>query len=201
MNAAELNDGAMHLSQEFLYMFPISAGIIVISFLLAFSHVFANDLTKLVLSAVSFVANTALTWVSVRSGAYMLGRDMGLAAARLRDREEKITGMWKAEVRRKKTNIEKLKASVAMRSMVKGRDGGPATMIGGKGERDPRVFSPYIVSPQPGISKRMGSDDTSGTVDSKNKGLGVREYDVELGSWRDDASRVELYSQYPGRAI
>ena len=155
--------------------------------LLAFSRAFANDLTALVGSAVSFACRTALTWLAVRSGAYMLGRDMAAAADRLRDREAKLTAGWKAQVRRDKTDIEKLRAADAMRAMV-AREANAARA--GAGARPPRVFSPYVVSPGPGRQDRMGSEGSSGPG---RKGLGIREYDVELGAWQDDNSRVELF--------
>jgi len=138
----------------------------------------------------------------------MLGRDMAVAAGRLRDRESKLTTTWKAEVRRKKTNIEKLRAADAMRAIVareatasgasSGAGGAAGAAPGRTGTgmtmRGPRVFSPYVPSPGSGWQERMGSEGgTSGYAGPDRNGLGVREYDVELGTWQDDHSQQELF--------
>ncbi|KAH8883113.1 hypothetical protein GQ53DRAFT_883648 [Thozetella sp. PMI_491] len=186
MNSVELNDGHYTLTEEFVYMFPISAGIILISFFLAFSRsAFTNSFVRLLGSAASFIYNTTTTWFLVKTGFYMAGRELAVQANRLHDREVKITGAMKAEVMRSKSNLEKMQAASAMRELVFSRSNtafGLRDDAGGvSGRATP--FSPYsprnIPSPGPGTPfARQGP-----TTSSYGKGLGisVSEYDVELG--------------------
>lgn len=135
------------------------------------------------ISAGSFAYNTALTWLGIKTGLYMLGRDMGVVAGRLRDKEAKLTGSWKAEVRREKSNIEKLRAAHAMRAMVLPKAGRRDDEGGSR--TTPIPFSPYVLSPSPG---RAASPDGPG------RARGTAQHDVELGHWqsRSEGSRADL---------
>ncbi|KAI1637889.1 hypothetical protein F4809DRAFT_660759 [Biscogniauxia mediterranea] len=111
MNAVELNDGSLTLAQEFTYTFPISLGVILISFVLAFSQTaLTNTFAKLAYSAVSLVYNTAATWLAVHTGLFMLGRKAAANASMLREREARVTGTMKAEVLQRKANLKKMQA-------------------------------------------------------------------------------------------
>jgi hypothetical protein len=92
INAAELNDGLLLLATELRLMFPGSPGIIVASFLFALSRgVLTNSLGILVRSGLSFVWNTAVTWLVVRTKLYVAGRGILLRANQLREREGTVT--------------------------------------------------------------------------------------------------------------
>ncbi|KAK4464936.1 magnesium transport protein cora [Cladorrhinum samala] len=173
MNSIEFNDGLLSLSTEFTYMFPISAGIILISFLFAFSQsVTTNSVVMLVRSSCSFAWNTAVTWTLIKTGMYVAGREMASKASQLRAREAKITGAMKAEVLRKEKNLEKLKAAGHVKELMKRK-----TDLGA-------MMSPYSASgmltpgtpgtPRPLMMEQHGA---------KGPSLGVRvgEVDVELG--------------------
>ena len=182
MNAAEFNDGLLPLSTELRLMFPISAGIIIASFLFAFSRgVLTNSGMALVRSAVSFVWNTAVTWLLVKTGLYVLGREMLVRANRLREREGKVTGGMKAEVLRREKNLEKMRAAGHVRLLAtQRRDAARASNV--EGERV--VGSPFSEgipgSPMPFLTAR-----------------GRAEVDVELGERvRKPSSQIHLV---PGR--
>ncbi|KAM7211871.1 magnesium transport protein cora [Rhypophila decipiens] len=157
MNANELNDGRLLLTTEIKYMLPISAGIILVSFLFAFSQtVLSNSIVMLARSAVSFAWNTMVTWFLVTTGLYMAGREMSVAANRLRDREAKITGGMKAEVLRKEKNLERMRAAGHVKRLTgkkendndkkEGDDEGPSsTALGGAASGRCTPFSPYLV--------------------------------------------------------
>ncbi|KAK3312089.1 hypothetical protein B0H66DRAFT_394121 [Apodospora peruviana] len=177
MNAIELNDGLLPLTTEFKYMFPISAGIILVSFVFAFSQtVLSNSIVMLARSAVSFGYNTALTWVLVKTGMYVAGRQMLVQANRLRDMEGTITGGMKAEVLRKEKNLERMRAAGHVKKLTArhrvGDDNGSQS-----GRATP--FSPYSVG-TPGSPFVVASG--SG-FQNQGKGLGVSmdDIDVELG--------------------
>ncbi|KAI0595703.1 hypothetical protein F4775DRAFT_585372 [Biscogniauxia sp. FL1348] len=111
MNAAEFNDGSLTLAQEFTYTFPISLGVILISFVLAFSRTaLTNTFAKLAYSAVSLAYNTGATWLAVHTGLFMLGRKAAAKASMLREREARVTGTMKAEVLQRKANLKKMQA-------------------------------------------------------------------------------------------
>lgn len=98
------------LHSEFVYMFSISAGIIAVSFFLAFSRsALHNPLTMLIRNACSLSFNTFTTWLSIKSGMYMASREMAAKANALKDRENKMTAQMKANVMREKNNLEKIK--------------------------------------------------------------------------------------------
>ncbi|KAK4121997.1 hypothetical protein N657DRAFT_576474 [Parathielavia appendiculata] len=160
MNAAELNEGLLPLSTELRLMFPVSAGIILTSFLFAFSRgVFTNSVVMWVRSAVSFGWNTAWTWLAVRTGMYVVGREMLVKANRLREREGTITGGMKAEVLRREKNLEKMRAAGHVRALARQR--GKVDARGGSG--DGTVVSPGLYSagtpanPSPFLASRGGS--------------------------------------------
>lgn len=173
MNSIEFNGGLLSLSTEFTYMFPISAGIILISFLFAFSQsVTTNSVVMLVRSSFSFAWNTAVTWTLIKTGMYVAGREMASKASRLRAKEAAITGGMKAEVLRKEKNLEKLKAAGHVKELMRRK-----TDLGA-------MMSPYSASgmltpgtpgtPRPLMMERHGT---------KGAGLsvGIGEVDVELG--------------------
>jgi hypothetical protein len=200
MNAAELNDGLLSLSTEFRLMFPISAGIILASFLFAFTQtVFTNSLVALARSGVSFVWNTAVTWVAVKTGLYVAGREMAARANRIRDREGKVTGAMKAEVLRREKNLERMRAAGHVRGLARTRTARVGRVSGEEeeaGEGAGSLFSPYSVSAasMPGSpSPFLGSQGKVGVV-------GVSEVDVELGERvsRKPSSQMHLV---PGRAV
>ncbi|KAK4223068.1 magnesium transport protein cora [Podospora fimiseda] len=192
MNSIEFNDGLLPLSKEFTYMFPISAGIILISFLFAFSQsVTTNSPVMLVRSAFSFAWNTAVTWLLIKTGMYVAGRDLAVKANRLRAKEAAITGGMKAEVLRKEKNLEKLKAAGHVREIMRRK-----TDLGG-------MMSPYAASgmltpgtpgtPGPMMSVMMDRREGKG----QGLGVGVGEVDVELGEMeRKPSSQMYLV---PGR--
>lgn len=185
MNAAELNEGLLPLATELRLMFPVSAGIILASFLFAFSRgVFTNSVVVLVRSAVSFAWNTAVTWLLVRTGLYVVGREMVVKANRLREREGKVTGGMKAEVLRREKNLEKMRAAGHVRALARQRgDAARAGRASQEGEGGV-VVSPYSEgipgSPSPFLIAR-----------------GFGEGDVELGErTRKPSSQIHLV---PGR--
>ncbi|KAK4154111.1 hypothetical protein C8A00DRAFT_43091 [Chaetomidium leptoderma] len=166
--------GHLPLATEMRLMFPISAGIIVASFLFAFSPgVFANSVFTLARSAVSFGWNTAVTWVLVRTGLYVVGREMVVKENRLREREGKVTGAMKAEVLRREKNMERMRAAGHVRALVERGGGGSGDGGGGGARRS--VVSPYSESfpgsPSPFLSPRGG------------------EVDIELGETRERVAR------------
>ncbi|KAK4446027.1 hypothetical protein QBC34DRAFT_470608 [Podospora aff. communis PSN243] len=141
MNNVEFNDGALALATELQIMFPVSIGIIMVALVLGFSHsVRSNALVEFLRSAVSFAWNTGVTWVSVRSGMYMAGRDMARRARRLREREGKVTGGMKAEVMRREKNVERMRAAGHL--AVGQKDGSGTLAVTASGRNTP-MFSPY----------------------------------------------------------
>ncbi|KAK3988722.1 magnesium transport protein cora [Cladorrhinum sp. PSN332] len=192
MNSIEFNEGLLPLSTEFKYMFPISAGIILISFLFAFSQsVTTNSPIVLARSLFSLAWNTGVTWFMIKTGMYVAGRDMAVKANRLRAREAAITGGMKAEVLRKEKNLEKLRAAGHVKEIMRRK-----TDLGG-------MMSPYSASgmltpgtpgtPGPTMSMMMDRRETKGS----GLGVGVGEVDVELGEMeRKPSSQMYLV---PGR--
>lgn len=177
MNASDFTDGShLSLMHELLFMLPISAGIIVVAFVLAFSRSpFMSSLAQLIRNAFSLVYNTAVTWLLVKSGMYMLGRQMALKAARLSDREAKITGMMKAEVLRKRNNLEKLRAM--RRIAVPPRDDDDST-----GMRTPRTHSPFVQTPTTSTPMMGVEMRRNPWRDGRSTPKGsVTMYDVEMG--------------------
>ncbi|KAH6847617.1 hypothetical protein B0I37DRAFT_375478 [Chaetomium sp. MPI-CAGE-AT-0009] len=180
MNAAELSkDALLPLATELRLMFPVSAGIILASFLFAFSSgVFANSAVVLVRSAVSFVWNTAVTWVVVKTGLYVVGREMLVKANRLREREGTVTGAMKAEVLRREKNMERMRAAGHVKALARQRGAGAGR--GGRGSSEMSPFGEGVPgSPSPFLG--MSGDDV---------------VDVELGERvpRKPSSQVHLVS-------
>ncbi|KAJ2905503.1 Magnesium transport protein CorA [Zalerion maritima] len=111
MNALDFEETVPSLHSELVYMFSISAGIIAVSFILAFSRsALNNSFTHLVHNSWSLAFNTLMTWISVKTGMHMVSRSMAIKANALKDKENKITGQMKANVMREKSNLEKIKA-------------------------------------------------------------------------------------------
>ncbi|KAL2263960.1 hypothetical protein VTK26DRAFT_3954 [Humicola hyalothermophila] len=199
LNASELNEGSLSLSTEFRLMFPISAGIILASFLFAFSQtVFDNSLVALARSAVGFAWNTAATWVLVKTGLYVTGREMAARANRLRDRESKITGSMKAEVLRRQKNLEKMRAAGHIRELARKRGAGVAAAADGRvggdavgGSGSGPLFSPYMASAPGSPSPFLGSRGHIG-------GAGSSDLDVEMGERMSRSSQRHLV---PGKAV
>ncbi|KAI1084341.1 hypothetical protein F5B20DRAFT_593450 [Whalleya microplaca] len=107
MNAVELNSGYFTLAQEFTYIFPISLGIIIVSFLLAFNpNTFTNTFAVLMRSVISFIYNITTTWVEVNTGLYMLGRKFTAKSNSLRNKQVELTREWKVNA-----NTTRLKAT------------------------------------------------------------------------------------------
>lgn len=123
MEAIEFStDARLPLATELRIMLPVSVGVILVSFALAFSRGFlANSAVALTRSATSFAWNTAATWVAVKTGLYRLGRDMIAQAYRLRKREGTVTGTMKAEVLREEKNLRKIPAAQYLKELVKRR--------------------------------------------------------------------------------
>lgn len=203
MNSIEFNDGKVPLDTEYKLMFPISAGIIFIAFLFAFSRsVLNNSVVALMRSSVSFGYNTALTWLMVKTGLYVAGREMMKQARRLRDRENKITGAMKAEVMRKEKNLEKMRAAGHVRQLAMNRsstrghlgdDLNDANAAMASGRTTP--FSPYSTG-APG-SPFMGQKGPSSPFVGQSPFLGQKgsstpmsEVDVELGERRPTMRRI-----------
>ncbi|KAI1390408.1 uncharacterized protein F4822DRAFT_401845 [Hypoxylon trugodes] len=112
MNVVQLNSGTLTFTEEFRYMFPIGAGVIVISFFLAFNYgTFTNAITRLLRSAFSFAYNIGFTWLAVRTGWYMMESKITRKTNSLRNREVGITSGMKAEALRNEKNIRQMRAS------------------------------------------------------------------------------------------
>lgn len=163
MNAAELNDGRIPLATELRLMFPVSAGIILVSFLFAFSRgVVANSAVALARSALSFAWNTAVTWLVVKTGLYVVGREMLVRANRLRERESTVTGGMKAEVLRREKNLERMRAAGHVRALARQRGVETGRGADGNEGRDGMV-SPYSEgiprSPSPFLARRGAESD------------------------------------------
>ncbi|KAK4164695.1 magnesium transport protein cora [Cladorrhinum sp. PSN259] len=188
MNSIEFNDGKLPLSREFTYMFPISAGIILISFLFAFSKsVTTNSPVMFVRSLFSFAWNTSVTWLLIKTGMYVAGRDMAAKANRLRSREAAITGGMKAQVLRHEKNLEKLKAAGHVKEIMRRK-----TDLGG-------MMSPYSASGMltPGTPGTPGPMMMTQGIKRAGLGVAVGEVDVELGDMeRKPSSQMYLV---PGR--
>jgi hypothetical protein len=158
---------------------PISAGIILTAFLLAFSRSsFTNSFASYARNGMSLVFNTATTWIMIKTGMYMLSRSMAVKANKLKDREYKITGGMKANVMRESNNLEKMRAASTMRQIAV-RKGTDLLSTG-----TPRALSPYIGSPGSPFLRSRG---TMGTMVS----AGGME-DVELGHRKTASSQVYL---------
>ncbi|EMR72403.1 putative ankyrin repeat protein [Eutypa lata UCREL1] len=83
MNAAEINDGRIKLSDELIYM-PFSRNII------------ANAFARLAFRSGSLVFSPAVTWVAIKTGLYMWAYEAKIKAGKLREREGRITSNMKA---------------------------------------------------------------------------------------------------------
>jgi len=182
MNSIEFNEGLIPLSTEYKIMFPISAGIIFISFLFAFSQtVLNNSIVMLCRSAVSFAYNTVLTWLLVKTGLYMAGRGMAVQANRLRDKEATITGSMKAEVLREEKNLRGIRAAPHVQKLTAKKSDEAGGVDAGAGTPSGRAtpFSPYPVStPIPNSPFFTGTSSARGT---QGLGVSMEEIDVELG--------------------
>jgi hypothetical protein len=119
---------------------PISAGIIVISILLAFvrSRIFSS-VFALLWAFISFPFNIATAWVLTKSGLYTLSREMTVRANTIKDREAYKTGTMMANT---------LRANVKWRGMKKimTRPTTDAQEPGTEGARTPRVGGAALVS-------------------------------------------------------
>jgi len=183
MNAIEFSsDAKLPLATQFSYMFPASAGVTIIAFLLAFSQsVHSNSVVALVRSVVSFGYNTVVTWVAVKTGMYMAGREMSRTARVLRDREAKITGGMKAEVMRKEKNLDKMRAANHVRQLTMRKEAGVGGGAGGGGGGDgsgrTTPFSPYAPGSGGGLSPFLAP----GMGAKGPGGMQMAEVDVELG--------------------
>jgi hypothetical protein len=189
MSAAEFStDAILPLATELRLMFPISAGIILASFLFAFSSgVFANSGVVLIRSAVSFVWNTAVTWVVVKTGLYVVGREMLAKANRLREREGTVTGAMKAEVLRREKNMERMRAAGHVKALARQKGGVGAARGGrmsGDGEGAGSVTSPFFREGIPGSPSPFLGGSGEGVVD------------VELGERvsRKPSSQIHIVS-------
>ncbi|KAK0732283.1 hypothetical protein B0H67DRAFT_655694 [Lasiosphaeris hirsuta] len=97
----------LDFTTELTLMFPISAALILLSLVCAFSQsVFHNPLVTLAASAASLAWNTAATWVLVRTGLYGAGRRAGRRARGLREREGRLVGGMKGEAMRRELRRE-----------------------------------------------------------------------------------------------
>jgi hypothetical protein len=201
MNAIEINEGLLPLSTELKFMLPISAGITLVAFLFAFStSVLSNSLVSLMRSTISFGYNTALTWVMVKTGLYMAGREMSRQARRLQDRENKITGAMKAEVMRKEKNMEKMRAAGHVRQLaavnnrssshmrLNGGDGDSGTLAVASGRNTP--FSPYTPTTPGGGGHSPYMTQVNQNVKVPGVRVQVGEMDVELGERRTSMRRI-----------
>ncbi|KAI1497760.1 hypothetical protein F5X99DRAFT_432688 [Biscogniauxia marginata] len=171
MNAAEFNDGSLTLAQEFTYTFPISLGVIIISFVLAFSRTaLTNTFARLAYSAVSLLYNTGTTWLAVHTGLFMLGRKAAAKASMLREQETRMTGTMKAEILNKRANLEKMRAMKRIVSLPDddggGGGGSPSGSCADKQVHARSLSSVTLGSTRFGISRRNTS----------------RAADVELGT-------------------
>ncbi|KAK4247520.1 hypothetical protein C7999DRAFT_41176 [Corynascus novoguineensis] len=147
MNATEFSiDARLPLSSELRLMFPISAGIIFASFLFAFSRgVFANSAIVLARSAASFAWNTAATWVAVKTGLYLVSREMLARANRLREKEGTVTGGMKAEVLRREKNLERMRAAGHVKALARQRQSAMRRTEAADGSSEPAgmVLTPF----------------------------------------------------------
>jgi hypothetical protein len=80
--------------------------------------------------------NTTTTWIAVHTGMYVAGKEMEVVAARLRDRESKITGGMRAEVMRRRAHEGKIRAATTIRQIVVGKDKDAGTDTGGQPDTD-----------------------------------------------------------------
>jgi hypothetical protein len=191
MNAAEINSSQIPLATELRLMFAVSAGIILVSCLFAFSRtvrtVNKTGVVGLVRSGVGFVWNVAVTWLLVKTGLYVAGREMAVKARLLREREGKITGKMKAEVLRREKNLEKMRAAGHVREFAAARrrvrtvgvdDGVNSNRVGG-GSRSPgtpgTVLTPFSTTSLPASPTPFFAAQGKGTT------VGFAEVDVELG--------------------
>lgn len=179
MNAVEFSsDAKLPLATQFSYMFPASAGVAIIAFLLAFSQsVHSNSVVALLRSVVSFGYNTVLTWLAVKTGMYMAGREMSRTARVLRDREAKITGGMKAEVMRKEKNLDKMRAANHVRQLTMRKEAGVGAGNGGDGSGRTTPFSPYAPGSGGGLSPFL----VPGMGGKGPRVMQMAEVDVELG--------------------
>ncbi|KAI0126573.1 hypothetical protein BJ170DRAFT_684158 [Xylariales sp. AK1849] len=96
MNAIEFsNDNNWTILQEFKFMFPISAGIIVLTFMFAF-----GDWTR---ASVWYLYTRVITWVVVKSGAYRLWLAINRPSTRLHKSATAETNRLKKQIRKKRT--------------------------------------------------------------------------------------------------
>jgi hypothetical protein len=127
----------------------------------------------------------------VKSGLYMLSRNLATKANKLRDRENNITGQMKAEVMRESNNLEKMKAASTMRNIavtsnVTQNRAAPSTLaLTGTGmmRDDGRMLTP----------RTPYSPFSSGNPASPFMGKGKNGLvDVELGHRKTGSSQVYL---------
>lgn len=165
MNAVELNGGLLTLPSEFRLMFSISAGIIVLAFVLAYSRgLSSNSFVTLVRSVVSFCWNTAGTWLSVKTGLYVAGRGMRATANKVSQREWKLTGTMKSEVLRREKKADMMRVAGHVRGLTRARGAPARAAREGAGSPATTGMSPYTPeipgSPSPflGARRMMGGD-------------------------------------------
>jgi hypothetical protein len=97
---------------------PISAAIICISLILAFTNsTFLSAFTSLIWAIVSYPVNAALTWVLTKTGLYTLSRELATRAITLKDMDRKKTAMMKANAMREKIEQRGLRDLHGMRQL------------------------------------------------------------------------------------
>ncbi|RYP13191.1 hypothetical protein DL765_007018 [Monosporascus sp. GIB2] len=107
MNAVEFNGGELTLSQELKYMLPTCLGIIIFSFILAFSR--RPAFMKLLFRASSLAYNTTITWLAIKTGLYGYEHKARVTANSLREREMGATAAMKADYLSRKAKREALR--------------------------------------------------------------------------------------------
>lgn len=191
---------------------PVSAGIILVSILLAFGRSpLYSSFVSVVANYVSLVSNTILTWISVKSGLYMLSRSLVTKANKLKDKETKITGQMKANVMWEKNNLERMKAASTMRSIAtmkntraasrldlgggvnRGHEGGLDRGKGGAGFGDKNGTGSGVATPRtPTAFSPLVSGNPASPFMGRRRSAGRDLMDVELGHRTMGSSQVYL---------
>lgn len=167
-------------------MFPANAGAAIITFLQAFSQsVHSNSVVDLVRSVVSLRYNTLVTWVTVKTGMYMAGREMSRTARVLRDRVAKITGGMKAEVMRKEKNLDKMRAASHVRQLTMRNEAGVGAGADGDWSGRTAPFISYARGSGDGLSPFLAP----GMVGKGPGSMQMAEVDVELGELGERGTR------------
>jgi hypothetical protein len=104
MNSKEFSDGStLTLKQQFSYMFPISAAIVIISFTMAFSsNSFVSGVWSVTWATIVYPISVASTWLLTRSGMYTFSRGLKGKAKALADRNNAVTSHMKSDALREK---------------------------------------------------------------------------------------------------